>query len=96
MARLLPPEQWFATLPTAYLTASGLITAPDGRVLPVEPDYREHWTLPGGVVEQAEELDGAAFLDPGTALDRMHPALSLRLAAALEARRTGRTAYVAT
>src|SRR5690606_39748642 len=54
MARLLPPEQWFATLPTAYLTASGLITDTGGRVLLVDPNYREHWTLPGGVVEHAE------------------------------------------
>ncbi|GAA1097161.1 NUDIX domain-containing protein [Nocardiopsis composta] len=155
MARLLPPEQWFATLPTAYLTASGLITDTGGRVLLVDPNYREHWTLPGGVVEhaeaphtacerevaeevglevaagtllavqwstprdprpkafcsfvfdcgsvpagtepavQAEELDGAAFLEPETALERMHPALAPRLAGALEARRTGHTVYVA-
>ncbi|MDS1269009.1 NUDIX hydrolase [Lipingzhangella sp. LS1_29] len=50
----LPAAEWFAQLPTAYLSASGLITTPDGRVLIVDPNYREHWTLPGGVVEHGE------------------------------------------
>ncbi|MBB6171913.1 8-oxo-dGTP pyrophosphatase MutT (NUDIX family) [Nocardiopsis mwathae] len=50
----LPPEQWFATLPTAYLSAFGLITDESGNVLIVDPNYREHWTLPGGVVEDGE------------------------------------------
>lgn len=156
MSAFLPPEQWFATLPTSYLASFGLITDPSGRVLLVEPNYREHWTLPGGVVEQdepphlacerevaeevglgvaagtllavqwsapagprprpfcsfvfdcgrvpadaqitlqAEELDDHAFLDPDTALERMHPALAPRLKAALEGRREGRAVYVAT
>ncbi|GAB3213630.1 NUDIX domain-containing protein [Marinactinospora thermotolerans] len=50
----LPPEQWFASLPTAYLSASALITDVSGDVLIVDPNYREHWTLPGGVVEHGE------------------------------------------
>lgn len=50
----LPPEQWFASLPTAYLSSFGLITDESGRVLLVDPNYREHWTLPGGVVEDGE------------------------------------------
>jgi|SRR5690625_2391930 len=54
MAQFLPPEQWFASLPTAYLAAFGLITDATGRVLLVDPNYREHWTLPGGVVEDGE------------------------------------------
>lgn len=54
MSRLLPPAEWFASLPTAYLSAFGLITDPDGGVLLVDPNYREHWTLPGGVVEDGE------------------------------------------
>ncbi|ASU84227.1 NUDIX domain-containing protein [Nocardiopsis gilva YIM 90087] len=50
----LPPEQWFATLPTAYLSSFGLITDESGNVLIVDPNYRDHWTLPGGVVEEGE------------------------------------------
>jgi 8-oxo-dGTP diphosphatase len=54
MTSLLSPEDWFAQLPTAYLAASALITDPDGNVLLVDPNYRDHWTLPGGVVEDGE------------------------------------------
>ena len=54
MSLQLPPDQWFASLPTSYLASSGLITDPGGRVLLVDPNYRAHWTLPGGVVEQDE------------------------------------------
>lgn len=50
----LPPEQWFASLPTVYLAASGLITDESGNILLVDPNYRENWTLPGGVVEEGE------------------------------------------
>lgn len=54
MASLLPAAQWFAQLPTAYLSAFGLITDSSGGILLVDPNYREHWTLPGGVVEANE------------------------------------------
>ncbi|MEY9212325.1 NUDIX hydrolase [Thermobifida halotolerans] len=54
MTGLLPPAQWFASLPTSYLAASGLITDTGGRVLLVDPNYREDWTMPGGVVEDGE------------------------------------------
>ncbi|QBI54489.1 NUDIX domain-containing protein [Streptomonospora litoralis] len=54
MAQFLPPEQWFASLPTAYLASFGLITDESGRVLLVDPNYRDHWTLPGGIVEDGE------------------------------------------
>lgn len=50
----LPPEQWWASLPTAYVSAAGLITDAAERVLLVKPNYRDHWGLPGGVVEADE------------------------------------------
>ncbi|PRX98845.1 NUDIX domain-containing protein [Allonocardiopsis opalescens] len=53
--KLLPDDVWFAQLPTAYLAAAALLTDGDGRVLVVKPNYREHWALPGGVVEHGEE-----------------------------------------
>lgn len=55
----LPPEQWFASLPTAYLASSGLITDESDNVLLVDPNYREHWTLPGGIVEEGEAPNDA-------------------------------------
>ncbi|MBV9382184.1 MAG: NUDIX hydrolase [Streptosporangiaceae bacterium] len=50
----LDPAAWFATLPTMYGTAAALITDPAGRVLLVKPNYREHWSLPGGILEEGE------------------------------------------
>lgn len=51
-----PAEQvaWYATLPTLFGTAAALFTSPAGRVLLVKPNYRNHWTLPGGMLEQSE------------------------------------------
>ena|SRR5690242_9434764 len=51
---LLPPEVWFAQLPTFYCSAAALFTDQDGRVLLVKPNYRDHWGLPGGIVEADE------------------------------------------
>ncbi len=45
---------WYASLPTAYGTAAALISAPAGEVLLVKPNYRAHWSLPGGVLEDGE------------------------------------------
>jgi 8-oxo-dGTP diphosphatase len=45
---------WYATLPTLYGTAAALITSPSGDVLLVKPNYRELWSLPGGILEEGE------------------------------------------
>lgn len=50
----IEPEQWYAQLATQYAAAGALITDPDGDVLLVKPSYRDHWTLPGGMVEHGE------------------------------------------
>ena len=47
-------ETWYASLPTMYGAAAALITCPAGRVLLVKPNYREHWSLPGGILEHGE------------------------------------------
>ena len=55
------PAAWYASLPTMYGTAAALITAPSGDVLLVKPNYRDHWSLPGGILEDAEAPeDGCA------------------------------------
>jgi 8-oxo-dGTP diphosphatase len=45
---------WYAGLPTMFGAAAGLITDPSGRVLLVKPNYRDHWSLPGGILEHGE------------------------------------------
>jgi 8-oxo-dGTP diphosphatase len=47
-------DAWFAQLPGVVVAAGALITDPAGRVLIVKPNYRDHWTLPGGVCERGE------------------------------------------
>jgi 8-oxo-dGTP diphosphatase len=50
----IDPDTWFAQLPGVVVAAGALITDPAGRVLLVKPNYRDHWTLPGGVCEHGE------------------------------------------
>ena len=45
---------WYASLPVLYAAAAALITDPAGQVLLVKPNYRDHWTLPGGICEHGE------------------------------------------
>jgi 8-oxo-dGTP diphosphatase len=47
-------DTWFAALPGVVLSAGALITDPFGKVLLVKPNYRDHWTLPGGICEHGE------------------------------------------
>jgi 8-oxo-dGTP diphosphatase len=55
------PEIYYARLPAAYLSAGALITDPDGRVLLVDPNYRDHWLLPGGGVDDNEPPEAACL-----------------------------------
>jgi 8-oxo-dGTP diphosphatase len=50
----IDPDTWFAQLPGVVVAAGALITDPAGQVLLVKPNYRDHWTLPGGVCEHGE------------------------------------------
>ncbi len=54
---LLAAADWFASLPTVYLSASMLITDPADRILLVKPNYRSDWGIPGGIVEADEAPD---------------------------------------
>ena len=47
-------QTWYASLATMYGAAAALITNPSGEVLLVKPNYRDHWSLPGGVLEHGE------------------------------------------
>ncbi|MEV0453746.1 NUDIX hydrolase [Catellatospora methionotrophica] len=58
-----PPTPGTATAhPARKRAAAGILfTDPDGRILLVEPTYKNHWDLPGGVVDHGETLRQAAI-----------------------------------
>ena len=47
-------QTWYASLATMYGAAGALITDESGRALLVKPNYRDHWSVPGGVIEHGE------------------------------------------
>jgi len=48
------PSIWYQQLPTAHVAAMALIRDQAGKVLLVKPNYRPHWTLPGGMADPGE------------------------------------------
>ena len=53
-AHLMDPRAWHASLAGVIVAAGALIRDPGGRVLAVKPNYRDYWTLPGGICEPGE------------------------------------------
>src|ERR1700754_2472309 len=51
---------FWATLPRKRMAAAVLFLDPAGRVLIVEPTYKDHWEMPGGLVEADESPLAAA------------------------------------
>jgi ADP-ribose pyrophosphatase YjhB (NUDIX family) len=61
---LMDEQDWYASLATMYGSAAALITDADGpsaRVLLVKPNYRDHWSLPGGMLEDGEPPHAGCF-----------------------------------
>lgn len=56
---VLPPDQYVASLARKRMAATAFFRDDEGRVLLVNPVYKETWDLPGGAVE-AEESPHAA------------------------------------
>jgi 8-oxo-dGTP diphosphatase len=56
MARATFADQgdWYAGLPGVVISAGALITDQAGRPLLVKPNYRDYWSLPGGICEHGE------------------------------------------
>ena len=50
----MEPIIWHGSLPGVVAAAGGLIHDSAGNVLVVKPNYRDHWTLPGGICEFGE------------------------------------------
>jgi 8-oxo-dGTP diphosphatase len=55
------PEGYSATLPRKRMAAGVLLRDGAGRVLLVEPTYKDYWELPGGAVEADESPYDAAI-----------------------------------
>jgi 8-oxo-dGTP pyrophosphatase MutT (NUDIX family) len=53
-ASLMDTQTWYTSLPTMYGSAAAVITDRYNRVLLVKPNYRDHWSLPGGILEHGE------------------------------------------
>lgn len=47
-------DAWFASLPGVVVAAGALIADRQERLLLVKPNYREHWSIPGGICEFGE------------------------------------------
>jgi len=50
----MEPVAWHASLPGVVMAAGALINDGDGGIMLVKPNYRDHWTLPGGICEFGE------------------------------------------
>jgi 8-oxo-dGTP diphosphatase len=70
-------DTWFAQLPGVVVAAGALITDPAGRVLIVKPNYRDHWTLPGGVCEHGEPPHAGCAREVAEEVGLMLPAGAL-------------------
>ena len=55
MPRLLPAPAYFASLPKVISSAAVILRDETGRVLIEDPNYRDHWLLPGGSVDPGED-----------------------------------------
>jgi ADP-ribose pyrophosphatase YjhB (NUDIX family) len=49
------PSEYFASLPKRRVGAGALLLDGTGNVLMVEPVYKDHWEIPGGIVEEGED-----------------------------------------
>ncbi|PIQ91619.1 MAG: hypothetical protein COV70_02730 [Parcubacteria group bacterium CG11_big_fil_rev_8_21_14_0_20_39_22] len=47
-------NNYYKNLPRKYMGSGALFSDTDGKILVVKPTYKDHWEIPGGVVEQNE------------------------------------------
>jgi 8-oxo-dGTP diphosphatase len=50
----MEPQAWHSSLAGVIVAAGALIRDAASRVLCVKPNYRDYWTLPGGICEAGE------------------------------------------
>lgn len=60
MSLFIPPEQYYKTVPKKFMGAGVIFVDDQDRVLILETTYKEHWEVPGGLVDEEESpLDAA-------------------------------------
>ncbi|MBI2109216.1 MAG: NUDIX hydrolase [Parcubacteria group bacterium] len=57
---MLPPEEYYKSLPRKRIGAGVLFFDEKDRVLLVKPNYKEGWIIPGGSVDEHESPQAAA------------------------------------
>lgn len=57
----LPREEWLKTLDARIASAAVLLETEDGNVLALRASYKQHWSLPGGIVDAGESPLTAAL-----------------------------------
>ncbi len=50
----VPPEQYYKSVPRKWMATNVLLFNPEGKFLIVKPTYRDHWLMPGGLIEANE------------------------------------------
>jgi 8-oxo-dGTP diphosphatase len=58
---MLPPAEYYNSLPKKRLGASVLFVDEGGRWLVLQPTYKKNWVIPGGTVEANESPKSAAL-----------------------------------
>lgn len=57
----ISPKEYYKKLPTKRMAAGVLIFNKKKEVLILKPSYKDHWTIPGGVIEKNESpMQGCA------------------------------------
>ena len=79
---MIPSDEYYRSLPRRYMSAGVLITDSAGRVLLLEPTYKQQFEIPGGVCEAGEAPRDTAirevheelgiYLQPGALLVMDH------------------------
>ena len=96
-------NDYTATLPRKRMGAAVLLSDHDGRVLLVEPTYKDYWEIPGGSVEADESpytavvreiREELGLVHRQEATERLSELLARRIAAAVRARAEGTAIYL--
>ncbi|HEY4519525.1 MAG TPA: NUDIX hydrolase [Candidatus Paceibacterota bacterium] len=54
MGVFIPPEEFYKQLPKKPHSGAALFFDTDNRLLVVKPNYKSHWSIPGGMVDKDE------------------------------------------